>query len=165
MQTLPERIKAIMEKNQYSQSDIARVAGVKPPSVSNWLDGKTKSLKTDPALRLSRYFKLNMRWLTAGIGLMDADASPPLHVDEHVAQNCGERRLLEDFRNTPLFLRPMILSLLSSFASLGISHQEGDRFGQGASVVIGKSISRLVEALISNSKGENYDGIKQKDPC
>ncbi|MDR1350914.1 MAG: helix-turn-helix domain-containing protein [Zoogloeaceae bacterium] len=152
MQTLSERIRALMHKHQCSLSDVARVAGVKPPSVSNWLDGKTKSLKVEPALRLAKYFKLNMQWLTVGIGSMDVAIANEQQMTEHVAQNSEEHRLLEDFRNTPVFLRARLLSLLGSFASLGVSYQSGERFGQAASVAIGKSMSRLIEALISLRK-------------
>jgi transcriptional regulator with XRE-family HTH domain len=148
MQTLPERIRAIMDKHQCSKSDIARIAKVKPPSVSNWLDGKTKNLKAAPALRLSRYFKIHMQWLTAGVGPMEL-ADDPRAENERAAQNHEECRLLEDFRNTPPFLRPLFLSVIDSLAALGASHQAGERFGQNASVAIGKSVSRLVEALIS----------------
>ena len=151
MQTLPERIRAIMEKHQCSRSDIARAAGVKPPSVSNWLDGKTKTLKAVPALRLSGNFKLNMQWLTTGIGMMDATDESHAAL-EHAAQSGEELRLLEAFRNIPFFLRPLVLTVLDSFASLGGSFKAGDRFGQTASAAIGKSMSHLVEILISLRK-------------
>jgi transcriptional regulator with XRE-family HTH domain len=138
-----------MQKHQCTKSDIARIAGIKPPSVSNWLDGSTKTLKAETLDRLVGYFKLNRRWLMKGVGPMDAAAAEESPMTEHVAQDTDEIRLLEDFRSIPLFLRPITLSLLRSFAALGASHQASDRFKPGASAAIGKSVSRLVEASIS----------------
>ena len=150
---LSERISAIQAKFQCSKADIARIAGVKPPSVSNWLDGKTMSLKTAPALRLSRHFKLNMPWLTTGVGPMyAADVAEPQGTGR-VAANCAEVSLLEDFRKTPAFVRPLLLSLIEAFASLGVDCRSTDRYGKAESIAIGKSLSRLVEASISLRQG------------
>lgn len=53
-----------------SVTELANIAGVKPPSVSDWLNGKTKTLKSAPAIRLAKHFKINILWITEGIGPM-----------------------------------------------------------------------------------------------
>ncbi len=75
MKTLAERISLLLEEVGSSPTRMAEIAGVKPPSVSDWVNGKTKSLKSGPALRIAKHFKVNMLWLTEGIGPM-RDLSP-----------------------------------------------------------------------------------------
>lgn len=70
MKTLSERVKEAMDAKQCSGTELASAAGVKPPSVSDWLSGKTKTLKSATALRASRFLGVNMTWLTEGVGPM-----------------------------------------------------------------------------------------------
>lgn len=70
MNTLAERITALMGINGDTVTTMADIAGVKPPSVSDWLNGKTKNLKAGPAMRLAQHFKISLLWLTEGRGLM-----------------------------------------------------------------------------------------------
>lgn len=70
MKTLGERIRLIMDESGLGVTEIAAIAGIKPPSVSDWLNGKTKTLKAGPALRLSKHFKVNSLWLTEDTGPM-----------------------------------------------------------------------------------------------
>lgn len=70
MNTLSERISLLLEQVGNSPTRMAEIAGVKPPSVSDWVNGKTKNLKTAPALRLAKHFKVNLLWLTEGAGPM-----------------------------------------------------------------------------------------------
>ncbi|WP_255533361.1 S24 family peptidase [Polynucleobacter sp. AP-RePozz3-80-G7] len=49
-------------------TELARACGVKPPSVSNWLDGKTKNLEGKNLLLASNFFKCNEEWLATGKG-------------------------------------------------------------------------------------------------
>ncbi|MBV5337559.1 MAG: helix-turn-helix transcriptional regulator [Deltaproteobacteria bacterium] len=70
MKTLSERISLLLEKADNSVTSLAKIAGVKPPSVSDWLNGKTKSLKAASAIRMARHFNINVLWLTEGIGQM-----------------------------------------------------------------------------------------------
>jgi transcriptional regulator with XRE-family HTH domain len=70
MKTLDQRIRLLMKESGLGVSEIAAIAGVKPPSVSDWLNGKTKTLKAGPAVHLSKYFKINSLWLTEDAGPM-----------------------------------------------------------------------------------------------
>ncbi len=86
MKTLAERIATLMAETGETPTTMAVIAGVKPPSVIDWLNGKTKSLKSAPALRLAEHFGVSMLWLTEGIGMMRADdqAAPKLiNLREH----------------------------------------------------------------------------------
>jgi phage repressor protein C with HTH and peptisase S24 domain len=69
MSTLAERIRECLRESGAKQAQLARIALVKPSSVSDWLSGETKTLSTDPAIKLSRFFGVNIDWLTTGKGL------------------------------------------------------------------------------------------------
>ena len=69
MRTLQDRITECMRKHpSLSQADIARAAGVKTPSVADWINGKTKSLKPEPARRSALLFGCDQNWLATGTG-------------------------------------------------------------------------------------------------
>ena len=44
MKTLMERASHLLGLANNSVTELANIAGVKPPSVSDWLNGKTKTL-------------------------------------------------------------------------------------------------------------------------
>lgn len=70
MKTLMERAKILVGLAN-GVTELAKVAGVKPPSVSDWLNGKTQNLKAKPAANMARHFKLNIKWVIDGIGPME----------------------------------------------------------------------------------------------
>lgn len=70
MTTLSERMKEALEGSGASPADLARACQVKPPSVSNWLSGETKSLKASTAIRAAEFLGVNQLWLTEGRGPM-----------------------------------------------------------------------------------------------
>ena len=65
---LKDRISARMLVRQCKAADLARACGVKPPSVSNWLSGKTKELKGETLLRAAAFLEVNPEWLAYGSG-------------------------------------------------------------------------------------------------
>jgi len=75
MITLSERAK-ILVNLAGSVTALANIAGIKPPSISDWINGKTKSIKGPPAARITKHFNLNPLWVTDGIGLMQSGLSP-----------------------------------------------------------------------------------------
>lgn len=77
MKTLAERINSIMNDTGTTLTELAGIAGVKPPSVSDWLNGKTKALKASPAIKIARHFSLNVTWLTDGVGIRTAGVAEP----------------------------------------------------------------------------------------
>lgn len=65
---LADRIRYLMDHFGLSQTKLGEKAGVKPSSVNAWLTGKTKQLKGDTALLLSRNIGVSAEWLVNGTG-------------------------------------------------------------------------------------------------
>ncbi|WP_391485411.1 LexA family transcriptional regulator [Acinetobacter baumannii] len=71
MNTLAERLKYAMEvlpPKKIKGVDLARAVGVKPPSVSDWLSGKSKKMEGENLLRAAKYLNVNALWLATGAG-------------------------------------------------------------------------------------------------
>lgn len=71
MKTLAERLKYAMEvlpPQRIKGVDLAKYVGVKPPSVSDWLSGKSKTMEGENLLRASKFLKVNPTWLATGSG-------------------------------------------------------------------------------------------------
>lgn len=71
MNTLAERLRYAMEvlpPKKIKGVDLARAVGVKPPSVSDWLSGKSKTMEGENLLRASKFLKVNPTWLASGSG-------------------------------------------------------------------------------------------------
>ncbi|MES2488528.1 MAG: S24 family peptidase [Pseudomonadota bacterium] len=70
MRNLAERVAAALAHANIDQADLARLVKVKPPSVNDWLSGKTKSLKANTAIAAARALGVNADWLANGRGRM-----------------------------------------------------------------------------------------------
>ncbi|RQL69570.1 hypothetical protein BJI62_09650 [Acinetobacter pittii] len=60
MNTLAERLRYAMEvlpPKKIKGVELARAVGVKPPSVSDWLSGKSKTMEGENLLRASKIFE------------------------------------------------------------------------------------------------------------
>ena len=71
MKTLAERLKYAMEvlpPKKIKGVDLARAVGVKPPSVSDWLSGKSKTMEGENLLKASKFLNVNANWLASGTG-------------------------------------------------------------------------------------------------
>ncbi|MGB8811349.1 MAG: XRE family transcriptional regulator [Acinetobacter calcoaceticus] len=71
MKTLAERLRYAMEflpPKKIKGVDLARAVGVKPPSVSDWLSGKSKTMEGENLLKASKFLRVNPNWLASGIG-------------------------------------------------------------------------------------------------
>ena len=68
MSTLSERLKFAIEKADVSKSDLAKACGVKPASVSDWLSGKSKSMRAPVAQKAAEFLNVNLVWLSTGEG-------------------------------------------------------------------------------------------------
>lgn len=75
MSTLSERIRWVMQHFSLTQAELARICGVKQPSVNKWVNGGTETIKSDSALRLCERYPINLQWLISGAGapLFDGD--------------------------------------------------------------------------------------------
>lgn len=79
MKMLKDRIAAAMRRHPgLSQAEIAKASGVSSPSVSDWLSGKTRTLKNEPARRAAALFGCDQNWLATGIGQPQWRDEPPL---------------------------------------------------------------------------------------
>lgn len=78
MSTLAERLAAALEgPPKVSQAALARAVGVKPPSVTDWLNGRTKELAGSNLLAAAAFLNVRAEWLATGIGQMrPKDARP-----------------------------------------------------------------------------------------
>lgn len=71
MKTLAERLKYAMEvlpPKKIKGIELARAVGVKPPSVSDWLSGKSKTMEGENLLRAAKHLNVNPVWLATGSG-------------------------------------------------------------------------------------------------
>lgn len=71
MNTLAERLRHAMEvlpPKKIKGVELARAVGVKPPSVSDWLSGKSKTMEGENLLRAAKFLKVNPTWLASGTG-------------------------------------------------------------------------------------------------
>ena len=86
MTTLSERISWVMQHFNISQSELGRIAGIKQPSVASWLSGRTKNMKSGPALAICSKLPINQNWLVNGVGepLSSADTAPTPLVQSNV---------------------------------------------------------------------------------
>jgi SOS-response transcriptional repressor LexA len=71
MNTLAERLRYAMEilsPKKIKGVDLARAVGVKPPSVSDWLSGKSKTMEGENLLKASKFLGVSPTWLATGNG-------------------------------------------------------------------------------------------------
>ena len=66
--TLGKRIKFGLEKEGKSQADLSKYTGIKSATVSQWCSDKVKALKSDNALRVAKFLRVNNNWLVTGKG-------------------------------------------------------------------------------------------------
>lgn len=90
MQSLAERIRLAMEKRKLpSQAALARACRVSKPTVTDWLNGDTKTLKAESARLAAAYFGCDRDWIGQGIGSprwLDIGQHPSRGVDHQKTQ-------------------------------------------------------------------------------
>ena len=115
MKTLAERLRYAMEvlpSKKIKGVELARAVGVKPPSVSDWLSGKSKTMEGENLLKASKFLKVNPAWLASGVGnpeANDTNASIPINMDGDV------RSTLNGVRKIPIL----------DYVQAGIFHDVG----------------------------------------
>ncbi|UXA38085.1 XRE family transcriptional regulator [Pseudomonas juntendi] len=69
MSTLQERLRQAMDgPPRVSQAALARACGIKPPSVNDWLSGKTKTIEGRNLLLAAEFLGVAPKWLATGRG-------------------------------------------------------------------------------------------------
>lgn len=73
--SLSDRLTFAMSRAGITQAELARLCGVKPPSVNGWLSGKSKFLRGENLLQAASALKVNQQWLATGEGPMSNPSS------------------------------------------------------------------------------------------
>lgn len=73
--SLADRLTRALAHSGLSQAELARAAGVKPPSVHGWLSGKSKFLRGENLLSAARALGVRQQWLATGEGPMLAESA------------------------------------------------------------------------------------------
>ncbi|ENV09513.1 XRE family transcriptional regulator [Acinetobacter sp. NIPH1876] len=71
MSSLSDRLRYAMEvlpPKKIKGADLARAVGVKPPSVSDWLSGKSKTMEGENLIKASKFLGVSASWLASGTG-------------------------------------------------------------------------------------------------
>jgi len=80
MSTLAERLATAMKNANISQAELARLCGVRPPSVHGWLNGKSKFLRGENLLKAAAALRVSEDWLATGQGSPSRDEQQPTYV-------------------------------------------------------------------------------------
>lgn len=99
MKTLRERLRSALDEKGATQADLARAAGVKSPSVSNWLSGETKQLKGTSLVKAAAFLGVHEAWLNEGKGPRHLkEAGPALEPVEAELEPAGRPRFMRRIR-------------------------------------------------------------------
>ncbi|HFT8008584.1 TPA: LexA family transcriptional regulator [Burkholderia cenocepacia] len=82
MNTLDQRIQAIIDETGVEQIELASAAGVTKSTVNQWLDGKIKSIKLEYALGIEERWGYNPIWLVMGKGPKKSGERPARNESE-----------------------------------------------------------------------------------
>jgi DNA-binding XRE family transcriptional regulator len=72
------------------KSELARLVGVKSPTLQNWIDGTIKELMVRNAIAVCRVLGVRMEWLLDGVGPMEASATDHLGLQQPPKPNGAE---------------------------------------------------------------------------
>ena len=94
--TLAERLKIAMEGPPHvTGRALASACSVKPPSVSDWLSGKSKTMEGGNLLAAAEFLRVRAKWLADGIGPMRGEATSPASTSRNTVQEPTVAFLLE----------------------------------------------------------------------
>lgn len=92
MSTLQERLRQIMAgPPKISQAALARACGIKPPSVNDWISGKTKTIEGQNLLLAAEFLGVAPKWLATGRG--------PVRKSEGLAEGSNVEAALQPTRS------------------------------------------------------------------
>lgn len=87
MSTLQERLAIAMKGPPLvTAADLARACNVKPASVSEWINGPTKTLRGPNAISAARCLGVNNEWLSTGRGPMRVGDIPITNAPDDLAR-------------------------------------------------------------------------------
>ena len=73
---LSDRIAWALKQRGMKQAELARLTGVKAQSISCWLNGRTKQLSGEVALKAAKALQVNQKWLVSGKGVPEQENMP-----------------------------------------------------------------------------------------
>lgn len=109
MATIGDRLKELgHDLKRGWQASLARHCGVKPPSVADWVSGKSKSLEGENLLKAAEFFGVTPTWLATGRGpkLASEGQRTSAPMESATGLELGNlpleyRRVLEDLADLP----------------------------------------------------------------
>lgn len=108
MNTLSERIRWVMQHFSLTQAELARICGIKQPSVNRWVNGTTETIKSGAALRLCERYPINFQWLISGAGKPLFEGERVASVQPNTAYANGAVRLFRLVAQTDPRLQPIL---------------------------------------------------------
>ena len=93
MTTLAERLTSLMDEKGISQAELARLIGIKQPSVFKILTGETRNPKN--ILEMAAVLGVNAHWLKTGEGEPDSDFVRVVHLPDQAAENTVRVEILD----------------------------------------------------------------------
>ena len=94
--TLAARLDELMKLNHWSRTELARIAGVSPTSVTNWF--KRETISKESAAKLAKAAKTSLSWILTG-----AEELGGTYTEDEIA-------LIEVFRELPPIERRNMLA-------------------------------------------------------
>jgi transcriptional regulator with XRE-family HTH domain len=172
--TLSERVKlALAGPPKRSQVDLARACGIKPPSVNDWVTGKTKTIEGSNLLNAAAFLQVNPKWLAEGIGPMRpsqiTELPPATTAADPVRQGLG-MRLKAARHNVDLSLREVADALKVDVATVTAWEEGAGDPGVYALRDLSKLYKTSSESLLWENAPSNeamqiaaaYDGLDDR---
>lgn len=86
MSTLSERITRALNYAGLTQSELSSYINVTESTVSQWITGETKTLKSENAAKVARVCQVNLIWLSTGDGPMVGRSEPKVELPEDISE-------------------------------------------------------------------------------
>lgn len=142
MKTLSERLQFALGRNpDLSQAGLAKACDVRPPSVTDWLSGRTKKMEGANLLMAAQFLDVNPWWLATGKG-------PVARSGADVGSAGAEQRPLE----APELKR--LSTLLTELIELVMSSDEEGQSRVLEAARIARKISPRGNGRVVNNKRE-----------
>lgn len=148
LKTLSDRLKAALAGPPVrTQAALARACGIKPPSVNDWLSGKTRKIEGENLLRAAAFLNVTPTWLATGKGPMRAgeqeqaaasnvSAGPSIKGRSRLSAGCAQETsarqlillqwgMLTSGCHMPAHIRPALMRCAS------VAHRWSHAFSQG----------------------------------
>ncbi len=145
MNSLADRLsKALQQKKGLTQAGLARACGVKPPSVSDWINGKTKTIEAANLINAAEYLGVRAKWLATGKGRSEINEPTAAH---HAAEHIDQQ-----FESTSNKVKQALDVLESALTNMDMSGRERiaplfESFARSPGSVIKDDIATLLNGL------------------